>query len=172
VGSPPPPHPPRGEAPCAGGRQLGAEGRTAAASLSLVPAPANNGCISQHRLAPAIGSRVSQPSHLLFPHRRVAEEPHDRRASTSSPQPRLLPPPSPTGVVASSSRPPSSLSCALPAGPTCRGSLPPAMNFLSIACRARMVSAGDNGVYIGSGFRGVIPYVQCVAIVFLHRVCS
>jgi hypothetical protein len=26
-------------------------------------------------------------------------------------------------------------------------------------CRARMVSARDNGVYTGSGLRGVIPYV-------------
>jgi hypothetical protein len=31
--------------------------------------------------------------------------------------------------------------------------------FLSIACRARMVSTRDNGVYTGSGLRGVIPYV-------------
>jgi hypothetical protein len=31
--------------------------------------------------------------------------------------------------------------------------------FLSIACRARMVSIGDNGVYTGSGLRGEIPYV-------------
>jgi hypothetical protein len=30
--------------------------------------------------------------------------------------------------------------------------------FLSIVCRARMVSARDNGVYTGSGLRGVIPY--------------
>jgi hypothetical protein len=44
--------------------------------------------------------------------------------------------------------------------------------FLSIACRARMVSAGDNGVYTSLGLRGVIPYVQCVATVFLHQVCS
>jgi hypothetical protein len=39
--------------------------------------------------------------------------------------------------------------------------------FLSIVHRPRMVSAGDNGVYTGSGLRGVIPYVQCVATVFL-----
>jgi hypothetical protein len=31
--------------------------------------------------------------------------------------------------------------------------------FLSIECRARMVGTGDNGVYTGSGLRGVIPYV-------------
>jgi hypothetical protein len=39
--------------------------------------------------------------------------------------------------------------------------------FLSIVRRARMVSVGDNGIYTGSGLRGVIPYVQCVAPVFL-----
>jgi hypothetical protein len=39
--------------------------------------------------------------------------------------------------------------------------------FISIVRRARMVSAGDNGIYIGSGLRGVIPYVRCVAAVFL-----
>jgi hypothetical protein len=44
--------------------------------------------------------------------------------------------------------------------------------FLSIACRTRMVSAGDNEVYTGSGLRGVIPYVQCVAAMFLSQVCS
>jgi hypothetical protein len=44
--------------------------------------------------------------------------------------------------------------------------------FLSIACRPRMVSAGDDDVYTGSGLRGVIPYVQCVAAVFLSQVCS
>jgi hypothetical protein len=44
--------------------------------------------------------------------------------------------------------------------------------FLSIVRRARMVSSGDNGVYTGSGLRGVIPYVQCVAAVFLSQVCS
>jgi hypothetical protein len=44
--------------------------------------------------------------------------------------------------------------------------------FLSIMCQARMVSAGDDGVYTGSGLRGVIPYVQCVAAVFLSQVCS
>jgi hypothetical protein len=38
--------------------------------------------------------------------------------------------------------------------------------------QARMVSAGDNGIYTGSGLRGVIPYVQCVAAVFLSEVCS
>jgi hypothetical protein len=31
----------------------------------------------------------------------------------------------------------------------------------------RMVSIGDNGIYTGSGLWGVIPYVQCVAAVFL-----
>jgi hypothetical protein len=36
--------------------------------------------------------------------------------------------------------------------------------------RVRMVSSGDNGVYISSGLRGVIPYVQCVADVFLSQV--
>jgi hypothetical protein len=44
--------------------------------------------------------------------------------------------------------------------------------FLSIVCRAQMVSAGDNRVYTGSGLREVIPYVQCVAAVFLSQVCS
>jgi hypothetical protein len=44
--------------------------------------------------------------------------------------------------------------------------------FLLIVRRAQMVSAGDNRVYTGSGLRGVIPYVQCVAAVFLSQVCS
>jgi hypothetical protein len=44
--------------------------------------------------------------------------------------------------------------------------------FLSISCRAQMVSTGDNVVYTGSGVRGVIPYVQCVAAVSLSQVCS
>jgi hypothetical protein len=44
--------------------------------------------------------------------------------------------------------------------------------FLSIVCRARMVSSGDDGVYTGSGLRGVIPYVQYVDAVFLSQVCS
>jgi hypothetical protein len=44
--------------------------------------------------------------------------------------------------------------------------------FLSIVCRARMISVGDNEVYTGSGLRGVIPYVKCVAAVFLSQVCS
>jgi hypothetical protein len=44
--------------------------------------------------------------------------------------------------------------------------------FLSIVRRARMVSAGDNEIYTGSGLRGVIPYVQCVVAVFLSQVCS
>jgi hypothetical protein len=44
--------------------------------------------------------------------------------------------------------------------------------FLSIVCRARMVSTGDNEVYTGSGLREVIPYVQCVAAMFLSQVCS
>jgi hypothetical protein len=44
--------------------------------------------------------------------------------------------------------------------------------FLLIVRRARMVSSGDNGVYTGSGLRGVIPYVQCMAAVFLSQVCS
>jgi hypothetical protein len=44
--------------------------------------------------------------------------------------------------------------------------------FLSIVRRARMVSAVDNGLYTGSGLREVIPYVQCVAVVFLSQVCS
>jgi hypothetical protein len=39
--------------------------------------------------------------------------------------------------------------------------------FISIVRRARMVSAGDNGIYTGSGLRGVIPYVQCGVAVFL-----
>jgi hypothetical protein len=44
--------------------------------------------------------------------------------------------------------------------------------FLSIVRRAQMVSARDNGIYTGSGLQGVIPYVQCVAVVFLSQVCS
>jgi hypothetical protein len=44
--------------------------------------------------------------------------------------------------------------------------------FLSIVRRARMVSAGDNEIYTGLGLRGVIPYVQCVDVVFLSQVCS
>jgi hypothetical protein len=44
--------------------------------------------------------------------------------------------------------------------------------FLSIVRRARMVNVGDNGVYTVSGLRGVIPYVQCAAAVFLGQVCS
>jgi hypothetical protein len=44
--------------------------------------------------------------------------------------------------------------------------------FLSIVCQAWMVSAGDNGVYTGPGLCGVIPYVMCVAVVFLSQVCS
>jgi hypothetical protein len=44
--------------------------------------------------------------------------------------------------------------------------------FLSIVRQARMVSAGDNEIYTGSGLRGVIPYIQCVAAVFLSQVCS
>jgi hypothetical protein len=43
---------------------------------------------------------------------------------------------------------------------------------MSIVCRARMVSSGDDGVYTGTGLRGVIPYVQCVATVFLSQMCS
>jgi hypothetical protein len=35
-----------------------------------------------------------------------------------------------------------------------------------------MVSSGYNGVYTGSSLRGVIPYVQCVATMFLSQVCS
>jgi hypothetical protein len=35
-----------------------------------------------------------------------------------------------------------------------------------------MVSIGDNKIYTGSGLRGVIPYVQCVIVVFLSQVCS
>jgi hypothetical protein len=44
--------------------------------------------------------------------------------------------------------------------------------FLSIMHWARMVSSGDDGFYTGSGLRGIIPYVQCVAAVFLIQVCS
>jgi hypothetical protein len=44
--------------------------------------------------------------------------------------------------------------------------------FLLIVRRARMVSSRDNGVYTSSDLRGVIPYVQCVAVVFLSQVCS
>jgi hypothetical protein len=42
---------------------------------------------------------------------------------------------------------------------------------MSIMRRARMVSSGDDGVYTGLGLRGVIPYVQCVAIVFPSQMC-
>jgi hypothetical protein len=35
-----------------------------------------------------------------------------------------------------------------------------------------MVSSGDNEIYTGSGLQGVIPYVQCVVVVFLSQVCS
>jgi hypothetical protein len=41
----------------------------------------------------------------------------------------------------------------------CRGSLPPDSKFLSIVCRARMISTRDNGIYTGSVLRRVIPYV-------------
>jgi hypothetical protein len=44
--------------------------------------------------------------------------------------------------------------------------------FISIVRRARMFSAGDNGIYTSSGLREVIPYVQCGAAVFLSQVCS
>jgi hypothetical protein len=44
--------------------------------------------------------------------------------------------------------------------------------FLSFVRRARMVSTGDNGVYTGSGLRGVIPYIQCADAVFLSQMCS
>jgi hypothetical protein len=44
--------------------------------------------------------------------------------------------------------------------------------FMSIVRRAWKVSSGDNGVYTSSGLRGVIPYVQCVATMFLSQVCS
>jgi hypothetical protein len=43
---------------------------------------------------------------------------------------------------------------------------------MSVVRRARMVSSGDNEIYTGSGLRGVIPYVQCMAAVFLSQVCS
>jgi hypothetical protein len=39
--------------------------------------------------------------------------------------------------------------------------------FVSIVRRAWMVSAGDNEIYTGLNLRGVIPYVQCGAAVFL-----
>jgi hypothetical protein len=39
--------------------------------------------------------------------------------------------------------------------------------FISIVHQARMVSTEDNEIYTGSGLRGVIPYVQCGAAVFL-----
>jgi hypothetical protein len=57
--------------------------------------------------------------------------------------------------------------CSLLSGFSTAGS-----KFLSIVCRAWMVSARDNGVYTGSGLQGVMPYVQCVAVVFLSQVCS
>jgi hypothetical protein len=47
-----------------------------------------------------------------------------------------------------------------------RGSLPSDSKFVSIVCQARMVSTRDNGIYIGSGLRGVLPYVQCRTVVF------
>jgi hypothetical protein len=43
--------------------------------------------------------------------------------------------------------------------------------FMSAVGRARMVSSGDNMIYTSSGLRGVVPYVQCVAAVFLRQVC-
>jgi hypothetical protein len=43
---------------------------------------------------------------------------------------------------------------------------------MSVVRRAQMVSSGDNEIYNGLGLRGVIPYVQCVAAVFLSQVCS
>jgi hypothetical protein len=43
--------------------------------------------------------------------------------------------------------------------------------YLSIVRRARMLSTGDDKFYTSSGLRGVIPYVQCVATVFLSQVC-
>jgi hypothetical protein len=43
---------------------------------------------------------------------------------------------------------------------------------MSIVRRAQMVNSEDNGVYTGSGLRGVIPYIQCVVVVFLSQVCS
>jgi hypothetical protein len=43
---------------------------------------------------------------------------------------------------------------------------------MSVVCRTQLVSSGDNEIYTGSGLSGVIPYVQCVAAVFLSRVCS
>jgi hypothetical protein len=44
--------------------------------------------------------------------------------------------------------------------------------FLLTVHQARMVSAGDNGIYTGSSLRRVTPYVQCVAAVFMSQVCS
>jgi hypothetical protein len=44
--------------------------------------------------------------------------------------------------------------------------------YILIVRRARMVSTGDNGIYTGSGLRGVIPYVQCSAAVFPSYECS
>jgi hypothetical protein len=40
---------------------------------------------------------------------------------------------------------------------------------MSVVRQPRMVSSGDDGVYTGSGLRGVIPYVQCVAVVLLTK---
>jgi hypothetical protein len=55
----------------------------------------------------------------------------------------------------------------------CRGSLPLAVNLYWTMCQTRMVSMRDTWVYTGLSLRGVIPYVQCRAIVFLCReVCS
>jgi hypothetical protein len=48
----------------------------------------------------------------------------------------------------------------------CRGSLPSDSKFVSIVCRAWMVSSGDNEIYTGSSLRGVTPYIQCRAVVF------
>jgi hypothetical protein len=60
--------------------------------------------------------------------------------------------------------------------PTCHAKLSgfstAGSKLMSIVRRARMVSSGNNGVYTGSGLREVIPYVQCVATVFLSQVCS
>jgi hypothetical protein len=55
--------------------------------------------------------------------------------------------------------------------PWCKDTACSRSRFLSITYQARMVSARDNGIYTGSGLRGVIPYVHYVTAMFLSQVC-
>jgi hypothetical protein len=54
----------------------------------------------------------------------------------------------------------------------CRGSLSPAVNLCRSCVGLGWLAQKTTGVYTGSGLRGVIPYVQCVAIGFTSQVCS